>query len=81
MPWCVYTPVLVGINASGVYINKLAASNNKINEFRNITILMLVLLSFASCSQKNLADYYSCNVADLGFFVTRIQLNEDSTFK
>ena len=59
----------------------LAASNNKNIELRNLAILILVLLSFTSCSKKNLAGYYSSNVAALGFFATRIQLNEDSTFK
>lgn len=49
---------------------------------RNIAILIFILFSTASCSQKkNLAGYYSSNVADLGFFVERIQLNKDSTFK
>ena len=40
-----------------------------------------MIISVSAFGQKNLPGYYSSNVPSLGFFVTRIQLNEDSTFK
>lgn len=33
------------------------------------------------CAQRDITGYYSSNAASLGFFVTRIQLSKDSTFK
>lgn len=46
-----------------------------------VTIFLLTLISSAALGQQRLAGYYSSNAAELGFFVTTIQLQEDSTFK
>lgn len=45
-----------------------------------IIILSLVFVSSNSLGQ-NIKGYYVSNVAELGFFVTRVQLNSDLTFK
>jgi hypothetical protein len=43
--------------------------------------ILLTLISLATFGQRSLPGYYSSNVADIGFFLTKIQLNNDSTFK
>ena len=47
---------------------------------RSIIILSLVFVSFISLGQ-NFKGHYVSNVAELGFFVTKVQLNSDLTFK
>jgi hypothetical protein len=47
---------------------------------KTITSFLLTLISFAALGQKGLAGYYSSNAAEMGFFVTTIQLQKDSTF-
>lgn len=43
--------------------------------------ILLTIISLSTFGQRSLTGYYSSNTADMGFFVTRIQLNTDSTFK
>jgi hypothetical protein len=43
--------------------------------------ILLTIVSLSTFGQRSLTGYYSSNAADMGFFVTRIQLNKDSTFK
>jgi len=43
--------------------------------------ILLTIISLSTFGQKGLTGFYSSKTADLGFFVTRIQLKEDSTFK
>jgi hypothetical protein len=44
------------------------------------TILFLTI-AISALGQRDITGYYSSNTADMGFFVTKIQLNKDSTFK
>jgi len=43
--------------------------------------ILILFIGVSTFGQKRLTGYYSSNKAQLGFFVTQIQLNEDSTFK
>lgn len=43
--------------------------------------ILLILTSLLTVGQNRLPGYYSSNVAESGFFATKIQLNPDSTFK
>lgn len=47
----------------------------------NFLRIILLIVFTTSCNQRTLTGYYSSNKAELGFFVTRLQLNPDSTFK
>lgn len=47
----------------------------------NFLTIVLLIVFITSCNQRILTGYYSSNNAELGFFVTRLQLNPDSTFK
>jgi hypothetical protein len=38
-------------------------------------------ITISALGQRDITGYYSSNTADMGFFVTKIQLNKDSTFK
>lgn len=44
-------------------------------------LLILTLVSLSALSQKSVTGYYASKTAELGFFVTRIELNDDYTFK
>jgi hypothetical protein len=44
-------------------------------------IILLLVNGFSTFGQKRLKGFYSSKKPELGFFVTRIQLNQDSTFK
>jgi hypothetical protein len=48
---------------------------------KTVTPFLLTLISFAALGQKGLVGYYSSNAAEMGFFVTTIQLQKDSTFQ
>lgn len=43
--------------------------------------ILLTIISLTVLGQRKLTGFYSSKTADLGFFVTRVQLETDSTFK
>ncbi|WMI68814.1 hypothetical protein [Mangrovimonas sp. YM274] len=48
---------------------------------KNLLLLFIVIISSNLFGQEKIFGYYSSNVASLGFFVTKIQLNENYTFE
>ena len=51
------------------------------NHLKTIWTTLLALISLTTFGQRDLIGYYSSNVADNGFFITKLELNTDSTFK
>lgn len=48
---------------------------------KTLGIIILTLFSLTTFGQRDVVGYYSSNVAENGFFITKIQLRSDSTFK
>ena len=47
---------------------------------KNLLLIFVIFLSSNLFGQEKIFGYYSSNVAELGFFVTKIRLNKNYTF-
>ncbi|MCD9855849.1 hypothetical protein LUD75_14080 [Epilithonimonas sp. JDS] len=48
---------------------------------KNLVFVLLFLITASCASKKDVSGIYKSNFADLGFFITTIELKKDSTFE